>query len=392
MNVSQPSALSEKSYPKGDMHANTFCETISRLELQPEEFMESMCGKVRRSMLLASAALLLCPHMLTAQETKPLLTLTGHEKENVGGVKNGIFSLTFSADGKTLVSGDSQGTLCVWDVVTGKNQAKLRHSGLVIGAVFTPDGKSLISSDWSGNVNLWDVANWKPRTTLRKETADDDCHCFAIATDGKTLFFGTSGEKKGHRVQIWDLATGRETSALKGFRGGVGALLCSPDGAILATGSIVAGNDGNAVGGEVNLWKAVTHEHLTTLKGHTKGVDSLAFTADGKTLASGSSDKTVKLWDVATGKELKTLAGHTEFARSVTFAPDGKILVSADWDGIRLWDVSTGQQRLAFGAHGDPVGQVAFSPDGRILVTAGAYDATVKLWDFAKILDSKRGQ
>jgi WD40 repeat protein len=117
----------------------------------------------------------------------------------------------------------------------------------------------------------------------------------------------------------------------------------------------------------------------TRFAGHTAVVSSVAVTPDGKTLASGSYDKTVKLWDLATGDETAILRGHTAGVYSVAFAPDGKTLASASQDDTaRLWDLASGKEIAAM-KHGYHVKRVVFTPDGKTLISAG--EGPIKLWD-----------
>ena len=90
---------------------------------------------------------------------------------------------------------------------------------------------------------------------------------------------------------------------------------------------------------------ALAHKlRLVPQTGHTKAVNSVAFSPDGKTIASGSYDNTIKLWDAASGKELKTMFGHSNWVLSVSFSPDGKTIASGSWDGtVKLWDSVTGR-------------------------------------------------
>jgi WD40 repeat protein len=148
----------------------------------------------------------------------------------------------------------------------------------------------------------------------------------------------------------------------------------SPDGKTLASAS----SDKT-----VKLWDVVTGKKLKTLNGHPDGFNRVSFSPDGKTLASASSDKTVKLWEVGTGKELKTLNGHQSLVFSVSFSPDGKTLASASSDKtVKLWDVGTGKELKTLKGHQDMVWSVSYSPDGKTLASA-SFDGTVKLWDVA---------
>ena len=161
-------------------------------------------------------------------------------------------------------------------------------------------------------------------------------------------------------------------NTLKGHESEVYSVGFSPDGKQLASGSFDK---------TIKIWDVTTGKLLNTLKGHESSVNSVEFSPDGKQLASGSFDKTIKIWDVTTGKVLNTLKGHEGEVRSVGFSPDGKKLASGSNDKtIKIWDVTTGKVLNTLNGHESEVISVGFSPDGKKLAS-GSADKTIKIWD-----------
>ena len=168
-----------------------------------------------------------------------------------------------------------------------------------------------------------------------------------------------AGNKK---LQEWKLERTLETHS------DVNTLCFSPDEKTLASGS---------KDNKVRLWNVETGVNTKTLVGHSDYVLSVCFSPDGKTLVSGSRDQTVRLWNVETGENTKTLKGNSGY--SVCFSPDGKTVASADCT-VHLWDVATGEKTKKLEGHRDFVNSMSFSPDGNTLVS-GSGDHTVRLWD-----------
>jgi WD40 repeat protein len=204
----------------------------------------------------------------------------------------------------------------------------------------------------------------------------------AYSPDGNTLAVGISNV-----VSLRDAETLEDASPPRRFEGHAGqvfTLAWSPDGKLLASGAI---NDST-----IRLWNVADGSLVRELNGHSDWIRVVTFSPDGKLLASGSIDQTVRLWDVATGAAIATLTGHTDFISSVAFTPDGEALASSSSDGtVRLWDVATTTQRpdfvyqpppnLAGGTSLRATG-LSFTPDGKTLAI-GEEDGSIALVDAA---------
>ncbi|KAG6843192.1 hypothetical protein H0H87_007050, partial [Tephrocybe sp. NHM501043] len=130
-----------------------------------------------------------------------------------------------------------------------------------------------------------------------------------------------------------------------------------------------------------HIWDALTGALVKEFKGHTRAVQSVAFSPDGQQVVSGSNDQTVCIWDALTGDLVKQLKGHTRAVQSVAFSPDAKEVVSGSNDQtVHIWDALTGDLVKELKGHTDSVQSVAFSPDSK-QVMLGSNDGTVQIWD-----------
>ena len=249
---------------------------------------------------------------------------SGELKSTLRGHGDAVNAVAIASDGKIFASGSDDKTIRIWNLETGENiQTLTGHSDVVVAVALSPDGQFLASGSWDKTVKIWNVKTGALLYTLLGHSAL--VNSVAIAADGKTL---ASGSKDGS-IKLWNLQTGDLIRTLKGNSLSILSVAFSPDVKTLASGS----GDGT-----IGLWNLSTGQLTKRLSGHTDGVWSVAITKDGNTLVSGSWDKTVKLWDLRSGGLKGTLSGHSGYVNSVAISGDGQMIVSGGWDGqIKIW-------------------------------------------------------
>ncbi|BAY24226.1 protein kinase [Calothrix sp. NIES-2100] len=319
-----------------------------------------------------------------------------HTFNPIPSVSTGINCVSFSPDKLTLASGDDK-IIRLWDLNTQKVLTTLSgHSQAVKSVVFSPDGKILASASDDRTIKLWDIHQFLEICTLVGHS--HAVKSVAFSPDGQ-IIASASWDKT---VKLWDVNTGKEISTLSGHKLQVNSVAFSPIppspplergvGGILASASCDR---------TIRLWKILNDEVKTEtektefknrpdctllgiLSGHAWAVLTVAFSPDGKILATGSDDNTIKLWEVNTGQVITTLSGHSWSVVAVTFTADGTMLISASRDRtVKLWRVSTAEEIATLTGHTDSVSTVAVSPDAQ-LIASGSRDKTIKLWQLVK--------
>ena len=323
----------------------------------------------------------------------------------------GYGSVVFFPDGKTIASqGWVQGLAAVrlwdwdrrsWDETgelekpgTGYVKDSVRgHTAPFSSVVFSPDGTILATGGWDGRVRLWEAKTGRHRASLkhgdgvwftsRWQEEEHRRYRAVFSPEGKTVASaGVDG-----RVRLWDVDTGYLKNTFQAHTGEVVALAYSPDGKTLATSG---GNRGQR---QVLLWDPDTGQLKSTFL--DRAPHAIAFSPDGEALATPGRCGP-ELWNVETGVLEATMAGYGDpdccpGVASLAFSRDGNTLAVGGWSlcvAIWLWDVRTGQIKAHMG-HGfendyyqEPFGvtSVALSPDGTTLASGGE-DGTVRLWD-----------
>ncbi len=305
------------------------------------------------------------------EQKAQLVVQTGHTMS--------VRSIAISHDGRLLASAGEDLTVKIWDIEAERELRTFKaHTRSIVSVVFSPDDRTLATSSYDGTVKLWDVETGKKvATTPTPEDSHDAAESLVFSADGRMLAVTSLSGVEG-RIKILDGKTLREIVSMSGHTFWA-QLAFSPDGRLLASSEKQE---------SIKIWNTATGLHLRTLTGKiydqfTHNTSKIVFSADGKTIATGGSDRLVRLWDAVTGAELKIFRGHTNRVSSVFFTLDGKRLISSSWDKtIRYWDIETATEIESLRKTDDLITVATLSDDGRML--AAASKASVKVWNLAR--------
>ncbi|NQT12115.1 MAG: hypothetical protein HQ582_05175, partial [Planctomycetes bacterium] len=294
----------------------------------------------------------------SGEPSRLLRTLAGHSDT--------VWTVRFSPDGSLIASGDRAGTIRLCEAETGKELALFDGSQPVHSIFFTPDGGTLLAANHGKDLRRIDVETGAEEDVALPESS----RYAALSADGGPLAYVRFNAR--NRIVLWDIQQKAVLRELSDHGKDVRSLAFFPDGSRLASGSL---------DGAVIVWDLSTSEERLRLD-YGGPVQCVAVSPDGRTVAAvGSGAQCVALWDAASGDEIGRIATVVDNNQVLAFSPDGRTLASQfDWRVIRLWDVATRMPVATLDACPRGLQSLAFSPDGNSLAAA-LVDGTIQLWD-----------
>jgi WD40 repeat protein/tRNA A-37 threonylcarbamoyl transferase component Bud32 len=339
-----------------------------------------------------------CPQRLRGWEWRYLKRQCHHDLFSIFHSRSSrqalsVTHIRFGPDGKTFATACKDGTVRLWDAAT-RDELRLLGGSSNDGIYcldYDPGGKRLATGGLDGTVRIWDIETGALLQALPRGA--ETIYALRYAPDGRILASGSgfppwefveSMRGKGV-IRLWNSAGGKLVRTLRGHFQNVMGVAFSPDGKTLASvsGSWVNVPQVASRPGELILWSTETGEIRRKSTGHGGPLTGVAYRPDGALIATSSWDRTVKVWDAGTLVLLQSLAGHQDWVLNVAFSPDGGRIASTGADGaIKVWEVGGGREPYTLRGHTQPVTCVAFSPDGRRLGSTSS-DQTIKFWDAA---------
>lgn len=282
-----------------------------------------------------------------------------------------VYCITFSPDGSILASGSADNTIRIWDTSSAKTKKILKgHTRRINSVVFynsIEKQKMLLAScSDDGSIRIWDTDTGNTMQILNPNAGK--VHSVAFSPNENILASGSSDGV----IRFWDVNSGKTVKTFSQHKSPVNKVRFSPNGKILAS----CGNDGS-----IRLWDIVSGNNTQTIAGHIGIVHDMMFSPNGQNLVSCSDDGTVRLWDISTQK-MKILKRYSKKVRCVAFSPDGRTIASGGDNriiSIYSTEIEDTIQTLEL-KHKDTVFCLTFSPDSWTLAN-GIFDGTIRLWD-----------
>jgi WD40 repeat protein/transcriptional regulator with XRE-family HTH domain len=290
--------------------------------------------------------------------------------QTLAGHRMWVRGLAFAPDGSILASASWDGTLKLWELESSRClETLVGHTDRVQVLAWSPDGGTLASGGWDTTIRLWDGKLGLLRAVLQGHS--DIVNSVAFTPESRHLL---SGGDDG-TVRLWEVDRAQCVRVIQGFVASLTDLDWSPDGRQLVSG----GTDSL-----VTIWDVAVGRPTRVLRGHRWRVNGVGWSPDGSRLVSSGSDSAIRLWDPTDGNCLQVLGdpdNRDTLFYGVAFSPDGKLLATGTFlRGALVWDLSTRSLRWANRARGIWLRRVAWSPDGT-QVAGGDEDGSVYLWD-----------
>jgi WD40 repeat protein len=315
--------------------------------------------------------------ILTTSYTSAIIELDAaydrKELRRFTGYAFSVDTVAYSPNGRFIVSASShvnaKGDITVWNIAEGRKFLTLSgHTGWVTVLTYSPDGKKIISGSFDGDIREWDAQTGHMLRILGKGVLA--VNAVAYSPDGKKIV----SELDGY-IKIWDAENGKELRSFIGNEYGTSSFSFSPDGKHFVTASYRALSRDDAL----KLWNTETGKKVLTF--NAPSITKVAsFSPDGKRIVSADWN-TIRIWDAETGRELMELKGHTNFINTVAFSPEGKRIVSGSDDyTIKIWDAQSGQELRSIAGSAGLVATVVYRPDGKQIIS-GSSDGTIRLWN-----------
>ncbi len=306
-------------------------------------------------------------HVWNPENGKLIRKLTGHTKP--------VNCVVVRPDSKAIASGSDDETVRIWDADSDKLLLEIDSKEVgssVMDVAYNAKGDMLGAVTGDGKLFVWDPDKVRSqRKLLGISVHSSGAYQVAFAPDGR--FVATCGDRSAKTTKL-GTNIGLRRNELTGHTGLVSAVAISTDGKWLATGS--ADNT-------IRVWEIGDKDEklARTFQGHEGQITDLAFSPDGETLASASMDQNVRLWSLRPVDSHRSFEGHTGYVWSAVMRPDGKQIASGGADRtVRLWDAATGKQLHVLTGHSLPVTTVLYSPNSQLVVSCGG-DKLLKIWD-----------